>query len=71
MLPPDYYSYMQDPTLASFLVFIIKFYLMMFVFILLNTLLMSGFVWSLLFICRALNIPWVDGTTKGFIKRTK
>ena len=70
MLPPDYWSQMQNPDIMSVMVFIIKFYSMMFVFMILNVAMTISFVWSLLIICRALRIPWIDGTTKGFINRS-
>jgi hypothetical protein len=69
MLPPDYWSQMQNPDIMSVMVFIVKFYSMMFVFMVLNVAMTVSFVWSLLIICRVLRIPWIDGTTKGFINR--
>lgn len=71
MMPPDYLSYMQDPNLLDIMLLVVKFYAMMIVFMFMNVVCMVGFVWNLLFICRFLGIPWIDGTTKGFIKRYK
>jgi len=69
-MPPDYLSAMQDPSVFNIMIFIIKFYSMMIVFMILNVLFMVSFVWSLLIICRIIGLPWIDGTTKGFVNRT-
>ena len=69
---PDYLSQAPVgmlPGLLHLLWFVVSFYVSMFVFLLMNTLLVAGVVWSLLITCRMLGIPWVDGTTSGFLNR--
>jgi len=70
MMPPDYLSYMQDPTIFDIMAFVVKFYSMMFVFMVLNVAFMVSSIWALLIVFRVLGIPWLDGTTKGFINRS-
>ena len=36
----------------------------------LTTATMIAFTWSLLFFCRMLGIPWIDGTTLGWVNRS-
>jgi len=69
-MPPDYYSYMNNPSILEMLDMVFYFYLTMTVFMVFHILFMIGFVWGLLILCRLLGIPWVDGTTKGFKNRS-
>lgn len=69
-MPPDYLSYIQDPTIFDIMAFVVKFYLMMFVFMVLNVAFMVASIWALLIVFRILGIPWLDGTTKGFVNRS-
>jgi hypothetical protein len=71
MMPPDYLGHLQDPTVTDVLLLMVKFNTIMIAYMAINVLYMVGFVWWLLFICRLLGIPWVDGTTKGFVNRVK
>jgi NADH:ubiquinone oxidoreductase subunit 3 (subunit A) len=57
-----------DPFLGFFY-FLMQFYGLMIIFIILNSILLLALTWSFLVICRLLGIPWVDGTTEGFINR--
>lgn len=68
-LPPDYIAAMNNPSLLDVLLFLIKFQVIMAVSVLFNALLMMGVIWWMLFFCRFTGIPWIDGTTKGFINR--
>ena len=73
ILPADYYTQFSSLGLnpiLSFLLFVVQFYIFLFIFIILNALLTACFCWSLLVIYRILGIPWIDGTTKGFINRS-
>jgi hypothetical protein len=70
MMPPDYWSALPDHNFLTIVLFILKFYVTMFIFMALNVAFMVGSVWGLLLICRALGIPWIDGTRKGFINRS-
>ena len=71
---PDYYSHVAHlegfELIINMIWFIITFYASMIVFIIMNALLTAAICWSLLFIFRLLGIPWLDGTTKGFINRS-
>ena len=70
---PDYYSSVENlqgfDLIVNIIWFLITFYGTMILFIILNALLMVSICWSMLLICRLFGLPWVDGTTKGFINR--
>lgn len=68
-LPPDYLKALNNPSLIEVILFLIKFQLITFIGVILNVLFMSGVVWWMLFFCRFTGIPWIDGTTSGFINR--
>ena len=74
ILPPDYYTMVQqaypDNPIWGFLVFALQFHIFMILYIIVNMLLTAGICWGLLIIFRILGIPWLDGTTKGFINRS-
>jgi len=71
---PDYYSKVAHlegfDLIINMIWFIITMYATMIVFIILQALLVASICWSALLICRMLGIPWLDGTTKGFINRS-
>lgn len=69
-LPPDYLATLNNPSLLDVILFLIKFQIIMFTYIILNGLCIAGIVWWMLFFCRFTGIPWIDGTTKGFINRS-
>lgn len=71
MMPPDYLGELQNPGILEVGDMIIRFYALMIIYMFFNTVIMAGLVWNLLFICRLFGIPWVDGTTKGFVNRRK
>jgi hypothetical protein len=54
---------------TNFILFVIQLYTTIIVITILNMLLLLIASWGLLLIFRMLGIPWVDGTTKGFIDR--
>ena len=70
---PDYLSKYQHLTgfdaIIQFIWFTITLYSTMIIFLFLNALLTATLMWSMLLICRVLGIPWIDGTTKGFLNR--
>lgn len=70
MMPPDYWSALPDHNFLTIVMFLLKFYITMFIFMALNIALMVSSVWALLIVFRLLGIPWLDGTTKGFINRS-
>ena len=51
------------------LTWVFYFYISFAVYMLINALITATMIWSLLLICRLLGLPWIDGTTKGFIDR--
>lgn len=71
---PDYYSQLSHLTGFEFfwnmVIWMVSFYATMILFIILNALLTAAFCWSLLFVFRFFGIPWLDGTTKGYINRS-
>jgi hypothetical protein len=68
---PDYIGQLQTVNILEIGDLVIKFYIVLIIYMFTNVVFMVGFVWNLLFICRLLGIPWFDGSTKGFINRTK
>lgn len=66
---PDYIGQLTNPDIADILILLLKFFIFAFVGMVMNTLYVVGSVWWLLFLCRLIGIPWIDGTTKGFVNR--
>jgi hypothetical protein len=69
ILPPDYL--VQFKSFKDIVMFLIQFHVLLIVYMVMNIAVLVAVSWSLLFVFRALGIPWVDGTTKGFLNRKK
>jgi len=73
LLPPNYMMLIAalppEKQLTGFLWLMLQLYTTVFIMTILNVALILTIVWGGLLICRLLGIPWVDGTTKGFINR--
>ncbi len=69
VLPPDYLGQLQEPSVLGVFGLVLNLYSLLILSVIMNAILMSGTVWWMLFICRFLGIPWIDGTTKGFVNR--
>ena len=69
ILPPDYF--LQLKSFKDIVMFLIQFHLLLIVYMIMNIAVIVVFSWLLLFVFRALGIPWIDGTTKGFVNRRK
>jgi len=67
---PNYIDSIQPENIFQVMLWIVKFYFMLGFWIFLNTVFMVGFIWALLVVFRVMGIPWLDGTTKGFVNRS-
>ena len=67
---PNYIDSIQPENIFQVMLWIAKFYFMLGFWIFLNTVFMVGCIWALLVVFRVLGIPWLDGTTKGFVNRS-
>lgn len=70
MMPPDYFGALENPGVVDVLLLMLRFQLFVLIGMMMNVLFTVGFVWWLLFFCRFWGIPWIDGTTKGFVNRS-
>ena len=74
ILPTNYIEMIRQANpgneIMGFIVFALQFQIFMVIYIIINILLTISMCWGMLVVFRILGIPWLDGTTKGFIKRS-
>ena len=56
--------------IVNMMVWVVCFYLSLLIVMLLQLVLLLVIVYGLLALHRLLGLPWVDGSTKGFVKRS-
>ena len=73
ILPPDNYGLIQNlpifEQILSFMFWLVKFYGIMFLCIVIQSMILIVPCWTLLVLCRLFGLTWIDGTKKGYLNR--